>query len=89
MSSAPHASRGDGAAESVGGFLATLAIFGGLVAIVERPVTVGLFALFVALVASALTAGRHRALAAFAVAVAASSWLLGMVVSILADRPLW
>jgi len=87
--SAVEQAREEGASESVAGFLATLGIFGGLIAIVERPVTIGVFALFIALVASALASGRHRGLAALAVGVAATSWFAGMVVSILADRPLW
>lgn len=89
MSSAPSVADREGSAESIAGFLAALAIFGGLIAIAQRPVTIGLFSLFVALVAAALASGRHRRLAAAAVAIAGTSWLLGMVVSVLADRPLW
>ena len=89
MSAVPDARARDGAAESVAGFLAAFAVVGGAVGIVERPVTVGLFSLFIALVASALAAGRHRGLAAFAVAATTASWFAGMIVSILTDRPLW
>ncbi|MDQ3778807.1 MAG: hypothetical protein M3310_08120, partial [Actinomycetota bacterium] len=89
MSAVTRTRSGDGAAESVAGFLATLAIFGGLIAIVERPVTIGLFSLFLALVAAGMASGRHRNLAAFAVAIATASWLGGMIVCALTSRPLW
>jgi hypothetical protein len=89
VSSAPSVAEREGSAESIAGFLASLAIFGGLIAIAQRPVTIGLFSLFVALVAAAMASGRHRRLAAAAVGITATSWLLGMVVSVLANRPLW
>jgi hypothetical protein len=89
VSAAPSVADREGPAESIAGFLAALAIFGGLIAIAQRPVTIGLFSLFVGLVAAALASGRHRRLAAAAVAIAGTSWLLGMVVSVLANRPLW
>ncbi len=44
MSTAPVAER-QGPAETVAGFLAALAIFGGLIAIAQRPVTIGLTSL--------------------------------------------
>jgi hypothetical protein len=89
MSTMPPVAEREGPAESVAGFLSAIAIFGGLVAIAQRPVTIGLFSLFVALVASAMASGRHRNLAAAAVAVAATSWLAGMIVCVLTNRPLW
>jgi hypothetical protein len=89
VSTMPPVAEREGPAEGVAGFLATLAIFGGLIGIVQRPVTIGLASLFVALVASAMAAGRHRRLAAAAVAIAGSSWLAGMIVAVLTSRPLW
>lgn len=88
MSATPVAER-EGPAEGVAGFLATIAIFGGLIAIAQRPVVIGLASLFVALVAAAMAAGRHRRLAAAAVGIASTAWLVGMVVSVLTNRPLW
>ena len=89
MSAVPPIAAREGPAEGVAGFLATLAIFGGLIAIAQRPVVIGLASLFVALVAAAMAAGRHRKLAAAAVAIASTAWLVGMVVSVLTNRPLW
>ena len=89
MSVVPPARERDGAGESVAGFLAALAIFGGLIAIVERPVTIGLFSLLLALIAAGMAAGRHRNLAGIAVGIATTSWLAGMIVSVVTNRPLW
>jgi hypothetical protein len=89
MSALPRPAQGEGTTETIAGFLAALAIFGGVIAIAQRPVTIGLFSLFVALVSAALASGRHRSLAAAAVAITGTSWLVGMVVSVLANRPLW
>jgi len=89
MSTVPPVAERSGSAESVAGFLSAIAIFGGLVAIAQRPVTIGLFSLFVGLVASAMASGRHRNLAGAAVAIASISWLLGMIVCVITNRPLW
>ena len=61
---------------------------GGLIAIAERPVLVGVFSIFVAFLAAAL-AERNARLAAIAVAVASAGWLTGMIVSVFTSRPLW
>ena len=89
MSTAPPVAERQGSAETVGGFLAALAIFGGLIAIAQRPVTIGVTSLLVALIAAAMAGGRHRHLAAAAVAVAATGWLVGMIVCVITGRPLW
>jgi hypothetical protein len=89
LSAVRPASERERPAEAVAGFLAALAIFGGLIAVVERPVTIGLFSLFLALVAAGMASGRHRGLAAFAVGIVAASWFAGMVVCALTGRPLW
>ena len=89
MSAIPPVAEHDGPAETIAGFLSALAIFGGLIAIAQRPVTIGLFSLFIGLVAAALAGGRHRNLAAAAVAIAGTSWLVGMIVCVITNRPLW
>jgi hypothetical protein len=88
VSTAPVAER-QRPAETVAGFLAALAIFGGLIAIAQRPVTIGLTSLFIGLIAATMAAGRNRHLAAAGVAVAATGWFLGMVVCVITGRPLW
>lgn len=85
----PPAVEREGQAEGIAGFLAALAIFGGVIAVAQRPVTIGLASLFVALVAAAMAGGRNRNLAAAAVAITASGWLAGMIVCVTTGRPLW
>jgi hypothetical protein len=76
-------------AEAVGGFLAAASIALSAVAMVYRPVRLVPFALVIAFVAVGLTSGRHARLAAFAVAVGALAWLVGMIVAVLTGRPIF
>jgi hypothetical protein len=78
----------DRPADTVAGFLAAIAMAGGLIAVVERPVLIGLFSIFVGFLAAAL-ADRNRRLAAVGVAIASVGWLVGMIVCVLTSRPLW
>jgi hypothetical protein len=61
---------------------------GGLIAVVERPVVIGVFSIIVGFLAAAL-AERTQRLAAIGVAVAAAGWLVGMIVCVITSRPLW
>jgi hypothetical protein len=83
----PSAER-ESPADIVAGFLAALAIVGGLIAIAYRPVPIGVFSILVALVAAGMS-GRHERLAASAVAVAAAGFLAGMIVAVLTNHALW
>lgn len=76
------------ASEYIAGFLATLAIFGGLVGIIYYPGRVATGAILVALIAAAIGGFQSR-LAAFAVAIATLSWLAGMIISIALERPIF
>ena len=87
MSTVPSAGR-ERPAELVAGFLAAIALFGGLIAVVERPVPIGLASIFVGFIAAAMAERQHR-LAALGVAVAALGFLGGMIVSVITSRPLW
>ena len=81
--------RREGAAETVAGVLAALAIFVSALAIVEKPVRVAPVAILVALVSVAMAQGRSRRIAGFAVAAAGLGWLLGMTIAVATDRPLF
>ncbi|HET9324381.1 MAG TPA: hypothetical protein VFO03_10925 [Gaiellaceae bacterium] len=89
MSAAEPVRGREGSSETIAGFLAGLAIFGGVIAVAVRPVTIGLTSLGVALLAAAMASGRHRSLAAASVAIAGAGWLTGMIVCVLTNRPLW
>jgi hypothetical protein len=87
VSTVPSTDR-EGPAEIVAGFLAALAIVGGAIATVERPVPVGLVSIFIGFVAAAM-ADRNQRLAAAGVAAASLGFLVGMIVSVITSRPLW
>ena len=53
-----------------------------------RPVRIGIAAVVLALIAAGI-GGRHRKLAAAATAIAGAGWLLGMVVAVITERPLF
>ena len=53
-----------------------------------RPVRVGVAAVVLALIAAGV-GGRHRKLAAAATAIAGAGWLLGMIVAVITERPLF
>ncbi|HEV2712115.1 MAG TPA: hypothetical protein VGU26_03375 [Gaiellaceae bacterium] len=87
MSTVPPAAR-DRPAETVAGFFAALAMVGGAIAIVERPVLIGVASIFIGFLAAAM-ADRNRRLAAVGVTIAALGFLGGMIVSVIGSRPLW
>jgi len=53
-----------------------------------RPIRIGVAAVILALVAAGI-GGRHRKLAAAAVAIAGASWVLGMAIAVITQRPIF
>lgn len=53
-----------------------------------RPVRIGIAAVVLALISAGI-GGRHRKLAAAAVAIAGAGWLLGMIIAVVTERPLF
>lgn len=76
-------------AASVADFLATFAIFGGVMSLVYAPGKVGPGAMFVALFAAVLGGRPGSRLVPFAVAVTAVAWFAGMIIAVALDRPLF
>lgn len=87
MSTVPPTAR-ERPAEIVAGFLAVLAMAGGAIAMVVRPVPIGVASILISFVAVAL-ADRNQRLAAAGVTLASVGFLVGMIVSVLTSRPLW
>lgn len=87
MSTVPQTAR-ERPAELVAGFLAVLAMVGGFIAAIERPVPVGVASILIGFLAAGL-ADRNQRLAAAGVAVASLGFLVGMIVSVIISRPLW
>ena len=75
-------------AQLVADFLATLAIFAGLAALVYYPGRLGTGAVFIALFA-ALIGDVRRRLVPVAVAVSTACWFLGMTLAVLVERPIF
>jgi hypothetical protein len=87
VSTVPSTAR-EGPGEVVAGFLAALAIAGGAIAAVVRPVPIGVASILIGFLAVAL-ASRNQRLAAAGVTLASVGFLIGMIVSVLTSRPLW
>ena len=73
---------------SVGGFLAAAALAVGVIALVWYPGRIGPGAMLIALVAAAM-GGPHRRLAATAVAATTVCWIVGMVIAVLYEQPIF
>ena len=86
MSAADHAASRP--SETVAGFLAALAIFISLIGLAWHPLRLILPAVVVSMIAAAM-GGRHQRLAFAAVIVVAFCFFLGMVISVITQRPLW
>jgi hypothetical protein len=76
------------ASHYVAGFLSAVAIFAGVVAVVYYPGRVGAGAIAVALVAAAMGGFQSR-LAAWAVGIATVGWIVGMIVAVSLERPVF
>jgi hypothetical protein len=74
--------------DSVAGFLAAAALFAAFLAVVWYPGRLGPAAMLVALIAAALGAAQRR-LAAAALVVAAVCWLVGMIIAVATERPIF
>ena len=53
-----------------------------------RPIRIGVAAVGLALIAAGI-GGRHRRLAAAAVAISAACWVIGMIIAVVTQRPLF
>jgi hypothetical protein len=75
-------------ADVVAGFLAAAALVAGLFSIVYRPARIGPAALVVALIAVGI-GGRNERLATWAVAVVSVGWVIGMIVAVVTENPVY
>ena len=72
----------------VADFLAAFALFAGLIGIVHSPGRLCTAAVFISLFAAAL-GGRDRHLVPVTVGVTTACWILGMILAIALDRPIF
>jgi hypothetical protein len=78
----------DRPADAVAGLLASLALFASLIGLVYRPVRVIPFAIVIALIATAM-GGRHARLAATAVFVGGFCFIVGLVIAVITNNPIF
>jgi len=76
------------ATQLVADFLATFAIFAGLVGLVYYPARLGTAAVFISILAAAL-GGWDRRLVPVSVGVTTACWFLGLVIAISLERPIF
>ena len=98
--STPEVSAGRDRVDTLSGLMSATAIFLAFLCATDlhltiggtdvqmRPVRVGIAAVVLALIAAGI-GGRHRKLAAAATAIAGAGWLLGMVIAVITERPLF
>ena len=75
-------------ADTVAGFLATLAIVASAVGLVWRPVRLIPFAVVLSLIATRMSA-RNETIAWYAVVAAVICWTAGMTIAVLTENPLY
>jgi hypothetical protein len=89
VSAYEHESRRDATPSQLGAdFLATFALFAGLVGIVYTPGIVCTAAVIVAVLAATI-GGRDRWLVPFTVVVTGTCWFVGMALAVLLERPIF
>jgi hypothetical protein len=76
------------AAETVAGLLAALSIVGSCVALAYRPVRLTPFTILLALIAAGI-GGRSQRLAAAALAIGAACFIVGTVLAIITNHPIF
>jgi hypothetical protein len=75
-------------ADIVAGFLAVVAIAAAFFSLAYRPVRVDVFAIILSFVAAGM-ADRNRRLAAIAVGITSACFIVGLVIAIVTNRPLF
>jgi hypothetical protein len=75
-------------ADAVAGFLAAAALAAGLLSIIYKPARIGPVALVVALIAVAI-GGRNERLATWAVATVSVGWVVGMIIAVITENPVY
>ena len=75
-------------ADPLSGIFAAIALFFGLLAVAYHPLTVSVAAFLLGLL-SVLMSARHERLAGIALGVAGLSFVAGMTIAIITDKPIW
>lgn len=76
------------ASEVVAGYLASFSIFASLISLAWHPLRLVLPAMLLALISAGM-AGRGKRLPLAASLIAAACFFLGLMISVITERPLW
>ena len=79
---------GDRPAETVAGLLAALAITGSCLALFYRPIRITPFTILISLIAAGM-GGRHQRLAAAALAISGTCFIVGTFFAIITNHPVF
>jgi hypothetical protein len=78
----------DRPAEAVAGLLASIAIFASCLALVYRPIRITPFTILLSLIAAGI-GGRHRRLAAWALGISGACFIVGTLIAVATDHPIF
>ena len=78
----------DRPAEAVAGLLASLAIFGSLIALAYRPIRITPFTILLSLIAAGI-GGRHQRLAGWALAISGACFIAGTLIAVVTNHPIF
>ena len=85
----PHLAIGQRDRSFFAGFLAAAAIFIAAIALAIRPLPLTVASIVLSLVATGMSGPRSARISAIAVGAATLSFILGMTIAVLTDRPLY
>jgi hypothetical protein len=78
----------DRPAEAVAGLLASIAIFASCIAVVYRPIRITPFTILLSLIAAGI-GGRHQRLAAWALGISGACFIVGTLIAIATNHPIF
>jgi hypothetical protein len=78
----------DRPAEAVAGLLASIAIFASCLALVYRPIRITPFTILLSLIAAGI-GGRHQRLAAWALGISGACFIVGTLIAVATDHPIF
>jgi hypothetical protein len=78
----------DRPAEAVAGLLASIAIFASCIAVAYRPIRITPFTILLSLIAAGI-GGRHQRLAAWALGISGASFIVGTLIAVALNHPIF
>lgn len=89
MSALERSESGRSTSDTIAGFLSAMAIFICLIGLAWHPLRLILPGIVIAMVAAGMAGPRSRRLAFAGVLITAACFFFGMLIAVVAQRPLW